>query len=120
MRWVRYVAIAIVNVFGVVICIIWVAIPTTFAQPTLNYKLALSPRQPDGDTPQSLPELYKLLDRLSDDYFRLLIFDFLTVILWFLFVIALQGSAIWTQYDAMIRPQSQMAQCFAVRSLLIG
>ncbi|MCC3592263.1 protein-arginine deiminase family protein [Microcoleus sp. PH2017_28_MFU_U_A] len=65
MRWVRYVAIAIVNAFGVVIGIIWVAIPTTVAQPTLNYKLALSARQPDGDTPQSLPELYKLRDRLK-------------------------------------------------------
>jgi protein-arginine deiminase len=65
MRWVRYVAIAIVNAFGVVIGIIWVAIPATLAQPTLNYKLALSPRQPDGDTPQSLPELYKLRDRLK-------------------------------------------------------
>ncbi|WP_293340800.1 protein-arginine deiminase family protein [Microcoleus sp. CAWBG58] len=65
MRWVRYIAIAIVNAFGVVIGIIWVAIPTTVAQPTLNYKLALSPRQPDGDTPQSLPELYKLRDRLK-------------------------------------------------------
>lgn len=65
MRWVRYVAIAIVNAFGVVIGIIWVAIPTTVAQPTLNYKLALSPQVPDGDTPQSLPELYKLRDRLK-------------------------------------------------------
>ena len=54
MRWVRYVAIAIVNAFGVVIGIIWVAIPATVAQPTLNYKLALSARQPDGETPQSL------------------------------------------------------------------
>jgi protein-arginine deiminase len=65
MRWVRYVAIAIVNAFGVVIGIIWVAIPATLAQPSLNYQLALSPRQPDGDTPQSLPELYKLRDRLK-------------------------------------------------------
>ncbi|MEG4285178.1 protein-arginine deiminase family protein [Microcoleus sp. A006_D1] len=65
MRWVRYVAIAIVNAFGVVIGIIWVAIPATVAQPSLNYQLALSPRQPDGDTPQSLPELYKLRDRLK-------------------------------------------------------
>jgi len=29
------------------------------------------------------------------------------------------GSAIWTQYDAMIHLQSQMAQGFAVMSLLI-
>jgi protein-arginine deiminase len=65
MRWVRYVAIAIVNTFGVVIGIIWVAIPATVAQPSLNYQLALSARQPDGDTPQSLPELYKLRDRLK-------------------------------------------------------
>jgi protein-arginine deiminase len=65
MRWVRYVAIAIVNAFGVVIGIIWVAIPATVAQPSLNYQLALSARQPDGDTPQSLPELYKLRDRLK-------------------------------------------------------
>ncbi|MCC3471834.1 MULTISPECIES: protein-arginine deiminase family protein [unclassified Microcoleus] len=65
MRWVRYVAIAIVNAFGVVIGIIWVAIPATLAQPSLNYQLALSPGQPDGDTPQSLPELYKLRDRLK-------------------------------------------------------
>jgi len=65
MRWVRYVAIAIVNAFGVVIGIIWVAIPATLAQPSLNYQLALSARQPDGDTPQSLPELYKLRDRLK-------------------------------------------------------
>ncbi len=65
MRWVRYIAIAIVNAFGVVIGIIWVAIPATLAQPSLNYQLALSARQPDGDTPQSLPELYKLRDRLK-------------------------------------------------------
>ena len=65
MRWVRYIAIAIVNGFGVVIGIIWVAVPTTVAQPSLNYQLALSGRQPDGETPQSLPELYKLRDRLK-------------------------------------------------------
>ena len=65
MRWVRYIAIAIINGFGVVIGIIWVAVPTTVAQPSLNYQLALSGRQPDGETPQSLPELYKLRDRLK-------------------------------------------------------
>ncbi|MEG4455637.1 protein-arginine deiminase family protein [Microcoleus sp. N9_A1] len=65
MRWVRYIAIAIVNGFGVVIGIIWVAVPTTVAQPSLNYQLALSGRQPDGENPQSLSELYKLRDRLK-------------------------------------------------------
>ncbi|MEG4984489.1 protein-arginine deiminase family protein [Microcoleus sp. BR0-C5] len=65
MRWVRYIAIAIVNGFGVVIGIIWVAVPTTVAQPSLNYQLALSGRQPEGETPQSLSELYKLRDRLK-------------------------------------------------------
>ncbi|MEG4483766.1 protein-arginine deiminase family protein [Microcoleus sp. D2_18a_B4] len=65
MRWVRYIAIAIINGFGVVIGIIWVAVPTTVAQPSLNYQLALSGRQPDGENPQSLPELYKLRDRLK-------------------------------------------------------
>jgi len=65
MRWVRYIAIAIVNGFGVVIGIIWVAVPATVAQPSLNYQLAISGRQPDGETPQSLPELYKLRDRLK-------------------------------------------------------
>ncbi|NQE37796.1 protein-arginine deiminase family protein [Microcoleus asticus] len=65
MRWVRYIAIAIVNGFGVVIGIIWVAVPTTVAQPSLNYQLALSGRQPDGETPQSFSELYKLRDRLK-------------------------------------------------------
>ncbi|MEG4504923.1 protein-arginine deiminase family protein [Microcoleus sp. F6_B4] len=65
MRWVRYIAIAIINGFGVVIGIIWVAVPTTVAQPSLNYQLALSGRQPDGETPQSLSELYKLRDRLK-------------------------------------------------------
>lgn len=65
MRWVRYIAIAIVNGFGVVIGIIWVAVPATVAQPSLNYQLALSARQPEGETPQSLPELYKLRDRLK-------------------------------------------------------
>ncbi len=65
MRWVRYIAIAIVNAFGVVIGIIWVAVPATVAQPSLNYQLALSGRQPDGETGQSLPELYKLRDRLK-------------------------------------------------------
>ncbi|MEG4228612.1 protein-arginine deiminase family protein [Microcoleus sp. N9_B2] len=65
MRLVKYIAIAIINAFGVVIGIIWVAIPATLAQPSLNYQLALSARQPDGDTPQSLPELYKLRDRLK-------------------------------------------------------
>src|SRR4028118_1283738 len=65
MRWVRYIAIAIVNGFGVVIGIIWVAVPATVAQPSLNYQLALSGLQPDGETPQSLPELYKLRDRLK-------------------------------------------------------
>jgi len=65
MRWVRYIAIAIVNGFGVVIGIIWVAVPTTVAQPSLNYQLALSGLQQEGETPQSLPELYKLRDRLK-------------------------------------------------------
>ncbi|MEG4006977.1 protein-arginine deiminase family protein [Microcoleus sp. Pol11C1] len=65
MRWVRYIAIAIVNGFGVVIGIIWVAVPTTVAQPSLNYQLALSARQPEAETPQSLSELYKLRDRLK-------------------------------------------------------
>jgi protein-arginine deiminase len=65
MRWVRYIAIAIINGFGVVIGIIWVAVPTTVAQPSLNYQLAISGRQPEGETPQSLPELYKLRDRLK-------------------------------------------------------
>ncbi len=54
MRWVRYIAIAIVNGFGVVIGIIWIAVPTTVAQPSLNYQLALSGRQPEAETPQSL------------------------------------------------------------------
>ncbi|MBE9096826.1 protein-arginine deiminase family protein [Tychonema sp. LEGE 07203] len=65
MRLVKYIAIAIVNAFGVVIGIIWVAVPATVAQPSLNYQLALSGRQSDGDTPQSLSELYKLRDRLK-------------------------------------------------------
>ncbi|AFZ05431.1 Protein-arginine deiminase [Oscillatoria nigro-viridis PCC 7112] len=65
MRWVRYIAIAIINGFGVVIGIIWVAVPATVAQPSLNYQLALSGRQPDGENPQSLSELYKLRDRLK-------------------------------------------------------
>ncbi|MCW6049771.1 protein-arginine deiminase [Lyngbya sp. CCAP 1446/10] len=65
MRWVNYITIAIVNTFGVVIGIIWVAVPATVAQPSLNYQLTLSGRQTDGDTPQSLPELYKLRDRLK-------------------------------------------------------
>ncbi|MEG5049146.1 MULTISPECIES: protein-arginine deiminase family protein [unclassified Microcoleus] len=65
MRWVRYIAIAIINGFGVVIGIIWVAVPTTVAQPSLNYQLALSGRQSEGETPQSLSELYKLRDRLK-------------------------------------------------------
>ncbi|MCY7386325.1 MAG: hypothetical protein LH628_27935 [Microcoleus sp. CAN_BIN18] len=65
MRWVNYITIAIVNTFGVVIGIIWVAVPATVAQPSLNYQLTLSARQPDGESPQSLPELYKLRDRLK-------------------------------------------------------
>ncbi|MFM9267591.1 protein-arginine deiminase family protein [Tychonema sp. BBK16] len=65
MRLVKYIAIAIVNTFGVVIGIIWVAVPQTLAQPSLNYQLAISARQLDGESPQSLPELYKLRDRLK-------------------------------------------------------
>ena len=65
MRLVKYIAIAIINAFGVVIGIIWVAVPTTLAQPSLNYQLALSARQTEGETPQSLSELYKLRDRLK-------------------------------------------------------
>ena len=65
MRLVKYIAIAIVNAFGVVIGIIWVAVPQTLAQPSLNYQLALSARQPEGESPQSLSELYKLRDRLK-------------------------------------------------------
>ncbi len=65
MRLVKYIAIAIVNAFGVVIGIIWVAVPQTLAQPSLNYQLAISARQPDTESPQSLPELYKLRDRLK-------------------------------------------------------
>ncbi|MEG4274584.1 MULTISPECIES: protein-arginine deiminase family protein [unclassified Microcoleus] len=65
MRLVKYIAIAIINGFGVVIGIIWVAVPTTMAQPSLNYQLALSGRESEGETPQSLSELYKLRDRLK-------------------------------------------------------
>ncbi|MEG4628267.1 protein-arginine deiminase family protein [Microcoleus sp. AR_TQ3_B6] len=65
MRLVKYIAIAIINGFGVVIGIIWVAVPATVAQPSLNYQLALSGRGPDGETGQSLSELYKLRDRLK-------------------------------------------------------
>ncbi|WP_445241379.1 protein-arginine deiminase family protein [Microcoleus vaginatus] len=65
MRLVKYIAITIVNAFGVVIGIIWVAVPTTVAQPSLNYQLAISGRQPEAETPQSLSELYKLRDRLK-------------------------------------------------------
>ena len=65
MRLVKYIAIAIVNAFGVVIGIIWVAVPQTLAQPSLNYQLALSARQPEGESPQSLSELYKLRDWLK-------------------------------------------------------
>jgi protein-arginine deiminase len=65
MRLVKYIAIAIVNAFGVVIGIIWVAVPTTLAQPSLNYQLQISQRQPEAETPQSLSELYKLRDRLK-------------------------------------------------------
>ena len=65
MRLVKYIAIAIVNTFGVVIGIIWVAVPQTLAQPSLNYQLAISGRQPEGESPRSLPELYKLRDRLK-------------------------------------------------------
>ncbi|UNU22984.1 protein-arginine deiminase family protein [Microcoleus vaginatus] len=65
MRLVKYIAIAIINGFGVVIGIIWVAVPTTVAQPSLNYQLAISGRQPEAETPQSLSELYKLRDRLK-------------------------------------------------------
>jgi protein-arginine deiminase len=65
MRLVKYIAIVIINAFGVVIGIIWVAVPATVAQPSLNYQLALSGRQPDGETGQSLSELYKLRDRLK-------------------------------------------------------
>lgn len=65
MRLVKYIAIAIVNTFGVVVGIIWVAVPQTLAQPSLNYQLAISGRQTDGESPRSLPELYKLRDRLK-------------------------------------------------------
>ncbi|TAG90095.1 MAG: protein-arginine deiminase [Oscillatoriales cyanobacterium] len=65
MRLVKYIAIAIINTFGVVIGIIWVAVPQTLAQPSLNYQLAISGRQPEGESPRSLPELYKLRDRLK-------------------------------------------------------
>ncbi|MEG4215000.1 protein-arginine deiminase family protein [Microcoleus sp. Pol14C6] len=65
MRLVKYIAIAIINAFGVVIGIIWVAVPATVAQPSLNYQLALSAGLQDGRTPQSLSELYKLRDRLK-------------------------------------------------------
>ena len=65
MRLVKYIAIAIINAFGVVIGILWVAVPTTLAQPSLNYQLAISGRQPQGESPQSLSELYKLRDRLK-------------------------------------------------------
>jgi protein-arginine deiminase len=65
MRLVKYIAIAIINTFGVIIGIIWVAVPQTLAQPSLNYQLQISRRQPDTETPQSLGELYKLRDRLK-------------------------------------------------------
>ncbi|MEZ2232205.1 protein-arginine deiminase family protein [Microcoleus sp.] len=65
MRLVKYIAIAIINTFGVIIGIIWVAVPQTLAQPSLNNQLQISGRQPDTETPQSLAEFYKLRDRLK-------------------------------------------------------
>ncbi|MEZ2317391.1 MAG: protein-arginine deiminase family protein [Microcoleus sp.] len=65
MRLVKYIAIAIINTFGVIIGIIWVAVPQTLAQPSLNNQLQISGLQPDTETPQSLAELYKLRDRLK-------------------------------------------------------
>lgn len=65
MRLVKYIAIAIINAFGTVIGIIWVAVPATLAQPSLNYQLEISQRPSEGESPQSLPELYKLRDRLQ-------------------------------------------------------
>ncbi|MBD2482137.1 protein-arginine deiminase family protein [Planktothrix sp. FACHB-1365] len=85
MNWMRYIAVALINAFGVVVGIIWVPAPPTFAQsaPTdldLEYHINDSGLQLQGFetdtrknpnfetieiTPKSLPELYQLRDRIQ-------------------------------------------------------
>ncbi|HLO47611.1 MAG TPA: protein-arginine deiminase family protein [Kamptonema sp.] len=70
MRWIRYVAIALVNAFGVVVGIVWVAVPQTLAQ-SLNPGIEAYQLQSATQTARSLPELYKLRDRLQNDLSKL-------------------------------------------------
>jgi protein-arginine deiminase len=65
MRWIRYVAIALVNTFGVVVSIVWVAVPHTLAQSSPNLTIQSYQLTEATPTARSLPELYKLRDRLK-------------------------------------------------------
>ena len=71
MRWIRYVAIALVNAFGVVVSIVWVAVPHTLAQSSVNSTIQTYQLQEAIPTARSLPELYKLRDRLKADLNKL-------------------------------------------------
>ncbi|MDB9514912.1 protein-arginine deiminase family protein [Kamptonema animale CS-326] len=71
MRWIRYVAIALVNAFGVVVGIVWVAVPHTLAQSSIDSTLQTYQLQDTTPSARSLPELYKLRDRLKADLNKL-------------------------------------------------
>lgn len=58
MRWIQYVAIALINAVGVVVGIVFVPTPQTLAQPSLHLSSV-------NKAPHSLSELYKLRDRLK-------------------------------------------------------
>ncbi|OCR00216.1 protein-arginine deiminase [Oscillatoriales cyanobacterium USR001] len=78
MRWIRYVAIALVNAFGVVVSIVWVAVPHTLAQSsptstiqTYQLREATQTARRRSQPQASLSELYKLRDRLKSDLKKL-------------------------------------------------
>lgn len=67
MRWIRYVAIALINAVGAVVGVVFVPVAPTLAQPSLNSRLETYQLAGVSQTPRSLPELYKLRDRLKAD-----------------------------------------------------
>ncbi|CBN53902.1 MULTISPECIES: protein-arginine deiminase family protein [Kamptonema] len=71
MRWIRYVAIALVNAFGVVVGIVWVAVPHTLAQSSIDSTIQTYQLQETTPSVRSLPELYKIRDRLKADLNKL-------------------------------------------------
>lgn len=75
MRWIRYIAVTLVNTFGAVIGILWIPVPQAMAQSSTNWRLNSSLETPlfqtSPQTLRSLPELYQHRERLKTELKKL-------------------------------------------------